>query len=533
MRDLILKVILHHWDRYIFPGTTMKSFFVDIYKFLILLDVVCLDDSHSIAIHARRSRQWIALYLACFIKGVDFIVLSPYLERNKLLSVLNFTSMSYLFTESKFSEFNRNDMTSTPFLRGAYDIDTIKPISLRRSVYNYNIPHLSLDTVTDAFIDPTKVLAVQDRYRSSNQESNVMNMTSGVSYFDNKIVVSSARSIKATVQKGRNLLPYHELHGVYSEVEFAHSHIITVLIPFIKGCAFVESADDANVIIESTETFEQKWYEEVESILEVKFLYWLFKKRIFQNLFDIIAGRTIRRFYDNMEHIVVYNGAIQERALKIARKYLPLHVTYGSQEANQLMACNDFSAPAYCRPGSVGRSVGLLTLNKHNELEFESEGVFDLYLGDAAHTAYIKSNYPQMLPTDMYKVSRIRTGDHGAIVEGSIILKGRMSSVYKHDDKITNLDEVERYIRSLPYIEECIMIPWENDGVHVIVQIRKHLIEAHKLGWFETTRLLDRFYKTLSNAMENHIVLADAVISPETFYKSFDGKIRTRLYRPD
>jgi len=521
MRDLILQVIIFHWDRYIFPGTTMKKFFIDIYKFLILLDAICLDDSYSIAIHARRSKQWIALYLACFIKGVDFIVLSPFLKEEDLFRTINFAMPSYLFTERHLSVFNRNSMSRVLFLKGAYDIDTIKPIALRKSVWNRNVPYLALDSVSDVFIDHKTLILMQEKYQNLNQESCVMNMTSGVSHFDTKITLSSAGSIKTTVQEGRNIMPYNELNKVYSEVEFAHSHIVTVLIPFIKGCRFVSNADDADVIIESTETFEQKWREEVEHIFEVKFLYWFFKQRIFQGLFNIVAGRMIASFYRDVEHIIVYNGSIQERALRIAGKYLPLYVTYGSQETNQLMACT-FSGFAYSKLGSIGRTIGKLTLNKHNELKFESEGVFTLYLGDNAHTMYVKDDF-----------NRIRTGDQGALVDGFIVLKGRMSSIYEYDGNMINLDEVERQLRSLPYIEECVLVPWEDKGVNLLATVNQRLVEAHKMGVLETTALLDKFYKTLSEVMKDHIVVADVAIAHEPYAKSFDGKIKVSLYRPN
>ena len=529
MRDLILKVILHHWDRYIFPGVTMKNFFVDIYKFLILLDVICLDDSYCIAIHARRSQQWIALYLACFIKGVDFIVLSPFLKKETLFRTLNFVTVSYLFTEQNMSTFNRRDMYKVPFLKGAYDIDTIKPIALKKGVYNHNIPYLSLDTIEATFIDHKVLLRMQEKYQKLDQESCVMNMTSGVSYPETKITMSSARSIEATVQAGRNIIPYHEMHRVYSEVEFAHSHIVTVLIPFIKGCSFVSDADDANVIIESTESFEQKWYEEVEHIFESRFWYWFFKKRIFQSLFNIVAGRMIRLFYRDVEYIIVYNGSIQERALNIARKYLPLYVTYGSQETNQLMACN-FSGFAYCGPGSVGRTIGELTLNKHNELKFSSNTIFTGYLGDKAHTRYIRDDEETHL--DWIKPS-ILTGDHGEQLKGYIKLKGRMSSICYYNNEVVNLDEIERHIRSLPYIEECILVPWDEMGVNLLITVNQRLVEAHKMGVLETEHLLDKFYKTLSEEFEKYIPLGKVAISHEPFKKSFDGKIRAKLYRPD
>lgn len=524
MRDLILKVILRRWNQYVFPGIMMRSFFIDIYKFLILLDAICLDENYSIAIHARRSKQWIALYLACFIKDVDFIVLSPFLKREDLFRILNFTSIDYLFTEQYLSAFNRTDMYKTPFLKGAYDIDTITPIALRKSVWNHNVPHLALNNINDVFIDHTFLTSLQEKYQALSQESYVMNMTSGISHFDTKITLSSASTIKETVQTGKHILPYCGLHQVYSEVEFAHSHIVTVLIPFIKECTFVSNADDANVIIESTETFEQKWREEVEYIFEVKFLYWFFKQHVFQSLFNKVAGRLIKSFYSNMEHVIVYNGSIQERALKIAEKYLPLHVTYGSQETNQLMACS-FSGSANRKLSSVGRTIGKFTLNKHNELKFQSEGVFESYLGDEAHTKYIRDEKAH-IPT-------IHTGDQGAIIDDSIFLKGRMSSVYEYNGNSINLDEIERHLRSLPYIEECILVPWEDKGVNLLATVNQRLVEAHKMGVLETTDLLDKFYNTLSNVMSDFIVVADTAISHEPFAKSFDGKIKANLYRPN
>ena len=230
----------------------------------------------------------------------------------------------------------------------------------------------------------------------------------------------------------------------------------------------------------------------------------------------------IKAYYAGIKHVIVYNGSIQERALSVARKHLSLYVTYGSQESNQLMACNDFSKPDYYKQGSIGRILGAFNVSKHGELQFMSDGVFLYYLGDDPHTKYIRK--------EGYKPI-IKTGDQGYLYNGKFFIKGRMSSIYKLGEKEVNLDEMERAIRSLPYIEECVLVPWEKDSINLLVRVNQRLVEAHKLGWLKITNILDNFYKTLNMSLDGYIILADVSISPEPMVKSFDGKIKTSLYR--
>lgn len=529
---MILDTIAAGWERMMFANMTMKSFFVLVYKYLTLLDVICPTYSSTdifIAIHSGRSKHWMALYLACFIKGVNFIVLSPYIERSELFHTINFTSVNYLFTEQHLISFSKYDMQYIPFLRGAYDLESIEPISIRRSVYNNNIAHVALPALNEDLFDKNFILNMKAIYGNTGAQSHIINLTSGVSHVNYKYVVSSSNSIKKTVEGAisTRLLPFKDTDVVYSEVEFAHSHIVSVLIPFIKGCMFSETIEHCNIIIESTESFERKWYNEAEYILEHKFLYNLFRVRLFTNLINNIIGRKFRKFYASFaDEIIIYNGTIQERALKMAKKYLPIHVTYGSQESNQLIACNNFSTPEYRKPGSIGRHLGTIKMRDDGELRFISDGIFTNLLGDVSHTRYLRDN---TLPS-------IRLEDEGKIDKnGNVFLIGRMSFISSDKGYTVNLDLIERHIRSLPYIEECVLVPWGDviNNLQLVVQVNQRLVEAHKLSWDEITEILTRFYKALDSAIPKKIRLANVVILYEPFVKSFDGKIKTWIYRLD
>jgi len=519
MRRLILNIIESNWDRQIFVGTPMSTFFIDIYRYLILLNTVYVDDTHLIAIHGRRSRNWIALYLACWIANVNFIILSPSLERVKLLSILQFVNASYLFTQPYLINFCHNDMKNVPFLKGAYDMDNVEQISLRQSVYNQNLT-LNLVNRLDPSLVTKRLLKEIKKMFGPSKTHDVMNLTPGITHHVNKIVVSTSESILSTVLNGIETLPFTSQHSIYSKVEFADSHVLSILIPFIKGCTFGEIRDEANVIIESRETFERMWYDTVDSILESKIIYWFFKKRAFSKLFEKYASESIKRHYGNMEYVIVHNGDIHERCLTTAKKALPLIVTYGSQETNQLVAVNDFSTPAYNVPGSVGRLFGTPHVTKKGELLLMSKGVFKKYLSDEAHTNYI-------LGPD----GSIRTSDHFTWKDDLLTYNGRMDAVYEKNGNIVHLDKIERHIRSLPCIEECVLLPWEDGLVHLNVKVNLRFVEAHKQGWNETTRILNSFYDSLRASFTNSMILGKAVISPVPLKKAFNGKVRTYLYR--
>jgi hypothetical protein len=104
-----------------------------------------------------------------------------------------------------------------------------------------------------------------------------------------------------------------------------------VLIPFINGATFTENEEYADTIIESTESFEKMWYNEVDYLLEYKFLNWLFSKRLFKPLFDHIAGKQLKHYYKGKETVIIYNSTVHERCMSVAKKALPLYTTYGSQ----------------------------------------------------------------------------------------------------------------------------------------------------------------------------------------------------------
>ena len=117
-------------------------------------------------------------------------------------------------------------------------------------------------------------------YGNTGTQSYIINLTSGVSHANYKYVVSSSNSIKKTVEGAisTRLLPFKDTDIVYSEVEFAHSHIVSVLIPFIKGCMFnLPHLDGTNI---------------VKQLLQAG-IYNLFRETAFPHKSDVFSGFLI------------------------------------------------------------------------------------------------------------------------------------------------------------------------------------------------------------------------------------------------
>jgi delta-aminolevulinic acid dehydratase/porphobilinogen synthase len=267
------------------------------------------------------------------------------------------------------------------------------------------------------------------------------------------------------------------------------------------------------------------WYEEVDSILENKIYHWIFRKRIFSGLFNHIAGKRLKRRYHGFNHIIIYNGMVHERCMNVAKKVLPLYVTYGSQEMNQIIACNDFSTEAFMESGAIGNFIGNMWVSNKGELRVQSDTLFDHYIGDIGHTEYIRKD--RIIGNE-----QIRTTDRAVqnMKSGAFIVLGRLKSAITMVDKEIQLD----IIRGFPYVEECVLIPWDDiSELKLLASPNQRLIEAHGLTVVSAERILNKFINEIREKLPECVNLVDASFAHTDFERTFDGKIKFSLYRPD
>jgi long-subunit acyl-CoA synthetase (AMP-forming) len=193
---------------------------------------------------------------------------------------------------------------------------------------------------------------------------------------------------------------------------------------------------------------------------------------------------------------------------------------------NQIIACNDFSTPAYMVPGSIGRFLGKMWISDKGELNVDSNTVFNHYVNDANHTNFVRED------------GHLRTRDSAIQDEsGTFVVLGRMVAKLKVDDKEIQLDQIERIVRGLPYVEECVIVmvkeAWDDNNLRLLASPNQRYIESHGLSLVRADKILYKFVEEMKNKLPGCNKLVDACFSQQVFERSFDGKIKSRLYRPN
>jgi len=516
MRNQILHSIKNNWYEEILPGIKMKDFFKQIYTVFSILSALKVDHSYKVGLFGERSFNWIAIYIATLLKGCSLVVVPHGMSKREVKHYLNVTEVNYLFIDSKRKKCV--NLQSIPFLKAIFNINNFTPVITRVDVHNLV---LATTPITVDQIPSYELKDIEELFKVkyTNDVITVITPTSATEWPNPKYVQSTASSIESLIIKSIDLLPYDLGDLVFSNVDFASSHYLSVLMPFIKGCIITDDLYNADVVIEDTKSFEKVWRDRVDSILENPILDFIFSGTIFRHLFSNLAVRRLKRHYNQgtkTKKIILYNNTVSERILDVVRGKLPLWATYGSQECNQLIAYNDYSSTILRQPNCVGHFIrGFEYKVQDSELFLQSKSMFICYYGDEFWTNHVMN-------TIWYS-----SGDSAFIDNDRILfVYGRMKSIYT--DKIFNfpiqLDNMERVINGNPYFKEVQVYP-SIAGLELSVILDTAFIESKRIGLLKLQKVLKEHLKLINNGLASHQQLT-RIETTDYFPKTFDGKIK-------
>jgi long-subunit acyl-CoA synthetase (AMP-forming) len=99
MRRHIIRAIKEGWYNPIFEGTMMSELCKRILTIYNILDVFELTRKDTVALCGTSSYNWIAIYLACLLKGVRLLIIHPKADQLEVLHILIVTNANHVFID--------------------------------------------------------------------------------------------------------------------------------------------------------------------------------------------------------------------------------------------------------------------------------------------------------------------------------------------------------------------------------------------------------------------------------------------------
>lgn len=516
MKRWILQTVKEGWYLSVFEHTTMKEFFKRILTVYNILDLFELDQGTAIALYGKRSYNWIAIYLACLLKGVRLVILHPNVNKLEAVHIMLLTNTNHIFIDEDLmsEELGRN-----LFLQSLLSIDSLQVVYEKTNKSNFKV--LAEIIVSSEQNQNIELKTIDDLFEDEKSNGSVITATSGTEFGFPKWVESNMESITDLIIKSANTGLYTSLDKVYSNVEFAESHYLSVLLPFVNGCILVGSKDDAEVIFEDTNSIEDMWKKNVNYLYGKPILSFVFSISWMKWFFKKVAVRKIKNYYGKkLEKLIIYNNVINEEILSILVGKLPIYTTYGSQETNQLVAVNDFSTKEKRLPNAVGTALpGMTFTTFEDQLEISGSTFFTRYVGDDNYTREVRFR-------DNYV-----TSDIGFIDSNNILfVYGRKSAIHLNEFKLpTQLDRLERIIKSIPYIQDVIFLS-RGTKLILLVYPDQNFAETKGLGLLHLEELMKVYLKEININLDEPAYISKLVIVTDPLIKTHDGKICRYFY---
>lgn len=522
MKKRILQAIREGWTLPVFEYVKMEIFFKRILTIYNILDVFNLDEKSTVALYGRNSSNWIAIYIACLLKGVRLLILHPNVNKLEAVHIMILTNTNHIFADVDLisEELGRN-----VFLRTIISSDSLEVVYERNDkTYFKALAEILVSSEQNLNVD---LKTLNTLFEEDDVISSVITATSGTEFGTPKWVESDSNSISDLLTRAILEVPYSDLDTVYSNVEFAESHYLTVLLPFIKGCVFFGNKDDAEVIIEDTNSIEDIWRKNVSYLHGNRFLSFLFSIKWMHWLFKLVAVRKMWNYYGKkLKSLVIYNSVVSEDILSVLVGKMPIYTTYGSQETNQLVAINDYSSPKKRLPYAVGNALpGLILSTNEDELEISGKTLFNQYVGDIGYTRDVRFR-------DNYITGDIGFNDSESDV---LYVYGRKSALVQNEFKLPiQLDKLERTIKSIPYFKDVVFISNLNEkGIKKLILLVYPdiaFVETKGLGLLRLRELMKVYLFKINSGIEVHIHIDDIVIINVPLLKTQDGKICRYFY---
>lgn len=491
--------------------TSFKEFIRDVKYFLVMLKNI--RDSYGtnvkVAILAENSMDYISCYLALIFSQLSFTLIPIKTKVTSIRSIISTDEINFIFTN-----------VDLPYLRGLPTIPWFKGIVDIREKH-YNILRSEHN-----FFDNEKIITLREmiceHFRPRNRKITVF--SSGV----DKIYPQAVEFNSDTVYEGliklcnTELLPVIENKKIHCDIDYAYAPVWSMLWPLVNGGVFAETKEHANVLLDSSNSFEEKWNYVTEEIYEKKFIGKLLMKSWLYWLFRMVARYYLKQYLNSgtkKDAIIILNAFLSPRIMKTIAYYLPVYTTYGMQECNHILAINDYSTSRHEEHACVGQFIEGVGGDVKASFAFANEG--SLTIVSTALSPNL--SYEKDVWWD--------TRDHASLNNNLLFIYGKMRYVIKtHTTEGANFENVERVLKNIPYFKDVMAFDDNEGNHHLMVYPNAKVIEAMKYGLMDFMKLIEP-YVGIVNTHYGLGFLSDIKIVFYDFLRSHNGKIQKGWYQ--
>lgn len=533
MKDIIPTLFKTNWHFPMVDGVKGKELFGKITQVFILLELLKVEPNSTIVLYGRNSVNWIAIYLAAIIKGCRLLVVPPKLDSKEIVRTMLFSQTHVVFTDV---DLLFEDMGKCLTLEVLINIENFKVIWEKPNSIDFSI----LAKMVQETIDKEDYSNIQsfeyckaDINFDSIPLSKVITPTSGTTRGVVRWIIVDYYQIEQMLLSANTALPYFTDDTLYSNVDFAESHYLTVLLPLCRGVEikitptslpvsikpkdilFFDTVGIERVVEDINLMLLSKWYNRL--FLQTKELNWLY---------DLLLIKHLKKLTTKV--IIVYNSTISHKLLSVLQKAFKkrLYTTYGTQEACQIIAVNDFSTPTLKEENAVG-----YLLKSVEAIEKPSM----LYVC----STYTSPNF--LFAKNVIRETRLHalnTGDNGFLdlTSGVLFVYGRTINEVQNDIGLpVQLDNIERTLKAIPFIKEAVIIPillksGSSVEGRLIVEVNHNIVETLNLNYFKVREILKMYVSTLNKMLSDVYTIKMLNIWTYGLHKTYNDKIVRYYY---
>jgi len=530
LQDQILKTFSENKYAFVIDNISYETLFKKTYAIYILLDLLELDEDHTVLLSGEVNEHWIAVYYACLLKDVNLFILPNQLEFEHFPFYINRLNVAFAFLSGKKIQKAKeyDSFKKMPFVKGLFDLDKYQSSLARLSVANIlyssaEICNRTDDIDTDLGLDTISntLYKKQSKWRTKN--SSVYTITSGVEENHPKIVEHTHESILRAVTNVSEILDFHPhnyLNILPNTID--KYHVIIVLNSFLsksKLCTSPYMHVSHNVF--DTISFIKWWKSTIESQISSNFWYRLLKQINFSFIQKWMYVRVLNKHGLPKENkIIILNGTIPYRIISYLAKRKNVIITFGDEENNHAIAYNDLSNRQLQKSNCIGYAFPSVSIHSNSdETKIISDHLFERYMLQDIE-------FSNKLREDMFI-----TNDNIRIISTStsnpvLFFDGRRS----HCVDNVAYDLFERELKGSRFIKNAIFARHpENESIILIVDPDIEEVEQYNLGYMGLEKRFDDMLAIFNT--ENIRLASDSILLTDKGIDliTFDGKNKNLL----
>jgi len=444
------------------------------------LKYILINPNERIAVIGKNSTGWIIVFWASILGKMPIVIIDREESQTRIIDILNKNMVSTVFMDEnifrdKLENGKKSIIEKLIFTRIIFGIPHISSIVFKLKILCMNSRRLINSVEEYVFmlnrIDILKresVLLDNDKdyfihtivdnfvYKNESLEEELLKITKEEPFDDSDICVISfspgvtnsksfTDGIEITVSEliasGNKFGKAFEYMLTSSEKRYNDSEIVVFTkfsqwFPFLvflgflnnlKLCTFWKGNKNLKYVIFDTKSFENFWKESFETVFQNKYLKIIYL--LFPFIYRIyIKNKFYKIFGKNIQEVIILNCMIRDNILYNLNKCnLPITTTYGTCNTGYISTINR---------KNIFRSVGK-PIDKNT-----------IYISPTVGICSINEKLDSYIYTD----------DVGYYdFDGELVIKGKAGEYFWFNNKPYYLQQIEKLIKSLPFVDECII----------------------------------------------------------------------------